>query len=126
MKPSRIYEKTSYLIVGVLNTLAYYLSIYYLYVVFNFNEYFSIFLAYVIALTTAISLNLLFTFKNYKKSASMIIKYIKVVITVFLLNILVTKFCFIFVSKRFILIQVIFSGAFFLLNYFLIKKRVFQ
>lgn len=122
----KISEKVSYLIVGVLNTLAYYISIYFLYIVFHLNEYLSIFLSYIVAIAIAIILNLSITFKGYEKSMSIILQYIKIILLVFIANIIFTKLCFYLVSDNFIAIQILFSILFFMLNYYLIKKKVFQ
>jgi len=122
----KISEKISYLIVGVLNTLAYYISIYFLYIVFHLNEYLSIFLSYVVALTIAMILNLSITFKGYDKSMSIVLQYIKIILLVFIANIIFTKLCFYLMSDDFIAIQILFSILFFMLNYYLIKKKVFK
>jgi len=51
-------EKLLYIIVGIINTVSYYISIYFLYFIFDFNEYIAIFISYLIALFIAILLNL--------------------------------------------------------------------
>ncbi len=122
----KISEKISYLIVGILNTLAYYISIYFLYIVFHLNEYLSIFISYIVALAIAIILNLSITFKGYEKPMSIILQYIKIILLVFIANIIFTKLCFYLVSDNFIAIQILFSILFFMLNYYLVKKKVFK
>lgn len=138
MNIAKLREVIRYGIVGVLNTFSYYISVYFLYIKLNYNEYIAIFISYVIALSIAIILNLLFTFKRYKKSAYVIYKYIKVVFVVFLANCTFTKVCFILIGSgvfsndnfiagdRFIEIQILFSILFFILNYILIKRKVFN
>lgn len=138
MNIGKLKEQIRYGIVGVLNTLAYYVSIYLLYVKLHYNEYLAIFIAYIVAFSIAAILNLLFTFKRYKKSTAIIYQYIKVVFIVFLANCLFTKIGLSLASKgflanhpllngnQFISLQVLFSILFFILNYLLIKRKVFN